>query len=222
DGFLSAAAAEATPLNEIGTDFSKTSVVAERTIAAGIVGGTVASATGGSFMNGAKTATFAEMFNDTAHEMLRQQEALKSRYIKAVEAWQAKVWATNNELHNLSFSLRVSMALGLTTLFVPPLWGMSAELLGGGAVVEMENGVIEFQRVGSALKTDLYHAFPDVVDNFADESSVFQLRNGENLYQVEGSFNGVGGRFEWIEHNETITHRLFVKGGIINGIPIAP
>lgn len=173
-------------------------------------------------MNGAKTATFAEMFNDTAHEMLRQQEALKSRYIKAVEAWQAKVWATNNELHNLSFSLRVSMALGLTTLFVPPLWGMSAELLGGGAVVEMENGVIEFQRVGSALKTDLYHAFPDVVDNFADESSVFQLRNGENLYQVEGSFNGVGGRFEWIEHNETITHRLFVKGGIINGIPIAP
>ncbi|MBU0456498.1 MAG: hypothetical protein KKA99_06975, partial [Gammaproteobacteria bacterium] len=73
DGFLSAAAAEATPLNEIGTDFSKTSVVAERTIAAGIVGGTVASATGGSFMNGAKTAAFAEMFNDCSiHEKLIQ------------------------------------------------------------------------------------------------------------------------------------------------------
>ncbi|MBU2545607.1 MAG: hypothetical protein KKE46_00505, partial [Gammaproteobacteria bacterium] len=69
DGFLSAAAAEATPLNEIGTDFSKTSVVAERTIAAGIVGGTVASATGGSFMNGAKTAAYAEMFNSVAHDL---------------------------------------------------------------------------------------------------------------------------------------------------------
>ncbi|MBU0455441.1 MAG: hypothetical protein ABIH77_02150 [Pseudomonadota bacterium] len=72
DGFLSAAAAEATPLNKIGTDLSKTSVVAGRSIAAGIVGGTVASATGGSFMNGAKTAAFAEMFNSVAHEMAEQ------------------------------------------------------------------------------------------------------------------------------------------------------
>ena len=81
DGFLSAAAAEATPLNEIGTDFSKTSVVAERTIAAGIVGGTVASATGGDFQNGAKTAAFAEMFNDEAHLLAEAEKATANFFV---------------------------------------------------------------------------------------------------------------------------------------------
>ncbi|MFH1334108.1 MAG: hypothetical protein ABIH77_02225, partial [Pseudomonadota bacterium] len=81
DGFLSAAAAEATPLNEIGTDFSKTSVVAERTIAAGIVGGTVASATGGDFINGAKTAAFAEMFNDEAHLLAEAEKATANFFV---------------------------------------------------------------------------------------------------------------------------------------------
>ncbi|MBU1926942.1 MAG: DUF4258 domain-containing protein, partial [Gammaproteobacteria bacterium] len=68
-------------LNEIGTDFSKTSVVAERTIAAGIVGGTVASATGGSFMNGAKTAAFAEMFNDEAHLLAEAEKATANFFV---------------------------------------------------------------------------------------------------------------------------------------------
>ncbi|MBU0456496.1 MAG: RHS repeat-associated core domain-containing protein [Gammaproteobacteria bacterium] len=81
DGFLSAAAAEATPLNKIGTDLSKTSVVAGRSIAAGIVGGTVASATGGDFINGAKTAAFAEMFNDEAHLLAEAEKATANFFV---------------------------------------------------------------------------------------------------------------------------------------------
>jgi len=34
------------------------------------------------------------------------------------------------------------------------------------------------------------------------------------------NLNGEAGRFEWIVQNQQVTHRLFVKGGGINGIPI--
>ena len=39
------------------------------------------------------------------------------------------------------------------------------------------------------------------------------------LYQIEGSLNGVDGRFEWIIQDGKVTHRMFVKGGTINGVP---
>ena len=42
------------------------------------------------------------------------------------------------------------------------------------------------------------------------------------LYQLKGSLNGVEGRFEWIIQNGKTTHRMFVKGGGINKIPILP
>jgi hypothetical protein len=47
-------------------------IVAERTAAAAIIGGTVAAATGGNFVSGAKTAAFAEMFNDLSDEVAQQ------------------------------------------------------------------------------------------------------------------------------------------------------
>jgi hypothetical protein len=114
---------------------------------------------------------------------------------------------------------------------------------GGTAVPRgTANPVLGKPRVGSALKSDTVkpirdaqgkivqefpatpraHGFPDVVDNFAGEASQFQLRSGATLYQVEGSFNGVAGRFEWIVDSGQVTHRMFVGGGTVNGIPITP
>lgn len=48
------------------------------------------------------------------------------------------------------------------------------------------------------------------------------LKSGADLYQLQGSFNGVAGRFEWIVDKERVTHRMFVPNGLINGEPIKP
>ena len=84
-----------------------------------------------------------------------------------------------------------------------------------------ENEVNSLERTGSATKEDPYHAFNDIIDNYADEAHKFEINNGE-LYQVEGSLNGVDGRFEWIIEDGRVTHRMFIRGGVINGIPIDP
>lgn len=84
------------------------------------------------------------------------------------------------------------------------------------------NPIQGLQRTGSALKTDPYHAFPDVVDNFAGSATRTPLQSGANLYQVEGSLNGAAGRSEWIVQEGQVTHRMFVPGGSANGVPIKP
>ena len=84
-----------------------------------------------------------------------------------------------------------------------------------------ENKVNSLERKGSATKEDPYHAFNDIIDNYADEAHKFEINNGE-LYQVEGSLNGVDGRFEWIIEDGRVTHRMFIRGGVINGTPISP
>jgi len=68
------------------------------------------------------------------------------------------------------------------------------------------------------------HGFPDIVDNYAGGATAFPLRNGATLYQVDGGFNGAAGRFEWIVDPRLggVTHRMFVPGGTINGIPVKP
>ena len=85
----------------------------------------------------------------------------------------------------------------------------------------ISNDIINLPRVGHALKTDPHHAFPDIIDNYAGYATVTSINNG-TLYQIEGSLNGIGGRFEWICQNGQVTHRMFVKDGSINGIPIKP
>ena len=85
----------------------------------------------------------------------------------------------------------------------------------------IKNDVIDLPRTGSALKTDLYHAFPNIVDNYAGYATKSPISNG-TLYQLQGSLNGTVGRFEWIIQNQQVTHRMFVSGGGINGIPIMP
>ncbi len=106
----------------------------------------------------------------------------------------------------------------------------------------VEVGIGSVPRVGSALKVDfaksirdaaggiikefpatpLAHGFPDVVDNFVAGASQFPLRNGATLLQLEGSLNGVAGRFEWIIDQGAVTHRMFVGGGAVTGVPIVP
>lgn len=85
----------------------------------------------------------------------------------------------------------------------------------------IQNDVVNLPRTGSALKIDSYHAFPNVVDNYAGYAVKGPISNG-TLYQLQGSLNGVSGRFEWIIQNGQVTHRMFVPGGGINGIPIMP
>src|ERR1019366_3391268 len=58
-----------------------------------------------------------------------------------------------------------------------------------------ENPLDGLPRVGSALKKDPYHAFPDIVDNYAGGATGTPLRSGVMLYQLLGSLNGNDGRF---------------------------
>ena len=82
--------------------------------------------------------------------------------------------------------------------------------------------VAGLERMGSALKTDLYHDFPIGLDQFASSATETRLQSGATLYQINGSLNGIIGRYEWIVNNTVVTHRLFVEGGTLNGIPIKP
>ncbi|QQG26705.1 VENN motif pre-toxin domain-containing protein [Pectobacterium carotovorum] len=68
------------------------------------------------------------------------------------------------------------------------------------------------------------HGFSDIVDNYADSAVKTSLNNGATLYQLEGSLNGVPGRFEWILDPKLggVSHRMFVSGGTVNGVPSKP
>lgn len=90
--------------------------------------------------------------------------------------------------------------------------------------VENHNPVVESERVGSALKPDSDHAFPDIVDNYASYARQFSLVGGDgqqrSLFQLEGSLNGVAGVFEWIvDSGLGVTHRRFIRHGKITGKP---
>jgi len=85
----------------------------------------------------------------------------------------------------------------------------------------IKNDIINLPRTDSALKNDAHHAFSNIVDNYAGYATKSSISNG-TLYQLPGSLNGVAGRFEWIVQDNSVTHRMFIKGGTINGIPIMP
>ncbi|MEF9956287.1 MAG: VENN motif pre-toxin domain-containing protein [Acinetobacter sp.] len=65
------------------------------------------------------------------------------------------------------------------------------------------------------------HGFNDIIDNFAGSAHKTILSSGASLYQVEGTLNGVAGRFEWIIDPKLggVSHRMFVKNGKITGVP---
>jgi len=64
------------------------------------------------------------------------------------------------------------------------------------------------------------HGFNDILDNYAKKGAYFRIRKDAVLIQIKGIYNGVPGRFEWIIDKGRVTHRMFVEGGRINGIPI--
>lgn len=63
------------------------------------------------------------------------------------------------------------------------------------------------------------HGFSDIIDNYAGLADVTDLGNAK-LYQIQGSQNGVMGRFEWIIQDGKVTHRMFVRNPELNGVPI--
>ena len=48
------------------------------------------------------------------------------------------------------------------------------------------------------------------------------LGGDSRIVQMPGMLNGDWGRYEWIVDAGNVTHQMFVVGGSINGIPIAP
>lgn len=91
-----------------------------------------------------------------------------------------------------------------------------------GSSSVIHNDVLDSPRTGSALKVDdvspIYeinektgrpqivkefpasaqaHGFNDIIDNYAGYATKTSLNNA-TLYQLDGSLNGVSGRFEWI------------------------
>jgi RHS repeat-associated protein len=74
NGFLSAAASQALsgPISKIPTTGDSWGTYMSRGLAAGVVGGTVAAATGGNFENGMMTSAFGEIFNACFHEQWQQ------------------------------------------------------------------------------------------------------------------------------------------------------
>jgi hypothetical protein len=99
--------------------------------------------------------------------------------------------------------------------------GSSAAKATAKTEISITNDILGKPRVGSALKLDNYHALNNIVDNYAGVATKTNLKNA-TLHQVEGSLNGVAGRFEWITQNGNVTHRMFVPGGTVNGVPIKP
>ncbi len=105
---------------------------------------------------------------------------------------------------------------------------MEEILDGASSNKTITNPVTEGTRTGSAAYKSLnvldeQHFFSDLVDNYVEYATKFELKGGDgvvrDLYQLEGSLRGQNGIFEWIVDGTDVTHRRFIKGGVINGIP---
>ncbi|WP_262386309.1 hypothetical protein, partial [Bacillus sp. Xin] len=115
-------------------------------------------------------------------------------------------------------------------------------------IEELEGPVIDGKRVGSGTKIDEVkpiwgrdtkgrpiiekefphvpkeHGFSDIVDNYSRFADEFPLVGGDEItrrfFQIEGSYAGKKGIFEWIvEPNGNVSHRRFIENGIATGKP---
>ncbi len=89
---------------------------------------------------------------------------------------------------------------------------------------KISNPIVKSSRVGKATKTDIHHAFPNIIDNYAGKAKTFPLKGADGktrkLYQIKGSLNGKSGIFEWIlDKDKGVTHRRFIPNGKITGKP---
>ncbi|HEU0131100.1 MAG TPA: RHS repeat-associated core domain-containing protein [Mycobacteriales bacterium] len=114
----------------------------------------------------------------------------------------------------------------------PALEGGTGTLEAGGTATrfvtqgEGPGALSQVERVGSALKDDVFHrAVSWVVDSPGAQR--FAVKGGDGvtraLYQLRGALNGKSGVFEWLldasESNPVITHQRFIPGGTITGFP---
>ena len=141
----------------------------------------------------------------------------------------------------------ISSTSGYNVIQMPPEYALTTvgtNLIKSGSTIH--NDILDSPRVGSALKVDdvkpIYktnektgkpqiikefpataqsHGFNDIIDNYAGCATKTPLNNA-TLYQLEGSLNGVAGRFEWIIQDGNVTHRMFIPNGTMNGVPIKP
>jgi len=135
----------------------------------------------------------------------------------------------------------VAVAINASKYAKPVSTLIKAETLG------TTHPVLDFTRVGSALKSDPYHAFNNIIDNFARYAAEYRVTGGDGvnykLYQIKGSLvkfdtkyvfdkntrnyimttvrKDVEGVFEWmVDPNKGLTtHRRFIEGGQITGFP---
>ena len=116
-------------------------------------------------------------------------------------------------------------------------YGSRAHGVGGGnekvkgtrVTKRIDNSVIGKPRTGSANKLpDGQHGFNDIIDNYAGDAAKFDIPTKgpggkvvriSELRQLQGSNNGVDGVFEWIVDQGSVTHRRFIPGGKVTGLP---
>jgi len=111
----------------------------------------------------------------------------------------------------------------------PNGWIDPLGLAGCNGTKRIDNSVIGKPRTGSAYKLpDGQHGFNDIIDNYAGDAAKFDIptkgpggkvvRTSE-LRQIQGSNNGADGVFEWIVDQGNVTHRRFIPGGTVTGLP---
>ena len=182
------------------------------------------------------------LYTGQQFDQITQQYYLRARYYNPVIAR----FTQEDVYHGDSLNLYTYCDNNPIIYYDPSGYACSPENKNAIKIKSIENDILNKPRKGSALKIDdnkpiydrdkttgkeyisrefppsvIAHGFNNIIDNYATYATKFPIKNGE-LYQVEGSLNGVKGRFEWITQDGFVTHRMFVKNGKINGIPIKP
>ena len=182
------------------------------------------------------------LYTGQQFDQITQQYYLRARYYNPVIAR----FTQEDVYRGDSLNLYTYCDNNPIIYYDPSGYACSPENKNAIKIKSIENDILNKPRKGSALKIDdnkpiydrdkttgkeyisrefppsvIAHGFNNIIDNYATYATKFPIKNGE-LYQVEGSLNGVKGRFEWITQDGFVTHRMFVKNGKINGIPIKP
>ncbi|MCD6040374.1 MAG: hypothetical protein K0R24_1663 [Gammaproteobacteria bacterium] len=196
NGFLSAAASQALsgPISGIDSQGKGWSPIFARGLAAGIVGGTVAAATGGNFENGMMTSAFAQMFNDDGPENkgTKVVEELADGALDVAEGVAIDVVgvALTPETLGASDAMDVygtaKIVKGLSEMA-----GDAAEESSGSIAERIANGHAFDKHVikqGEFPGINSQEEFADYIQNVMDNpSSTRTLSNGRTAYWDEGS-----------------------------------
>ena len=151
---------------------------------------------------------------------------LAVRSAKGITRAEAAISASNAAIH-ASKEIKEDRYGRAAAMFGVAAFALKSSGLSKRSILR-NNPVIGSPRVGSATKTDKYHAFSDMVDNYVGDSRKFRIsvktRRGKmarkaELRQLEGSLDGREGVFEWIVDQGNVTHRRFIPGGKISGFP---